>query len=164
MFLANELVEIAARAMSPGTNDPFTAINCMDWLSGAFSLLAKREPPAFHQYDDKGKLRMVSNPVTFLTFLHDNINRLRPYVATDRNAALHLQSIYGRLILGTGDKQLQALLIDLDTELLACARDHLGNLDIEKMQARHGVLLELRTGVDANMTLAHQHRWLGGSA
>ena len=31
LFLVNELVEIAGRALSPGVNDPFTAISCLDW-------------------------------------------------------------------------------------------------------------------------------------
>lgn len=31
-FIIDELVEIAARALSPGVNDPFTAITCLDWL------------------------------------------------------------------------------------------------------------------------------------
>lgn len=32
-FILNEFVEIATRALSPGVNDPFTAMQCIDWLS-----------------------------------------------------------------------------------------------------------------------------------
>ena len=42
-FLLDELVEIAARALSPGVNDPFTAVTCLDWLGAALSDLS----PAF---------------------------------------------------------------------------------------------------------------------
>ncbi|WP_237058415.1 DUF2254 domain-containing protein [Loktanella sp. M215] len=31
-FIADELVEMIARALSPGFNDPFTAMNCLNWL------------------------------------------------------------------------------------------------------------------------------------
>ncbi len=31
-FQINQLVEVAIRALSPGVNDPFTAMNCLDWL------------------------------------------------------------------------------------------------------------------------------------
>lgn len=31
-FLVDQLVEMLARALSPGVNDPFTAINCLNWM------------------------------------------------------------------------------------------------------------------------------------
>ena len=31
-YIADQLVEMIARALSPGFNDPFTAINCLNWL------------------------------------------------------------------------------------------------------------------------------------
>ena len=34
-FLVDELVEMLARALSPGVNDPFTAMNCLDWMYNA---------------------------------------------------------------------------------------------------------------------------------
>ncbi len=42
-FLIDELVEIALRALSPGINDPFTAINAMHWLGAATAELARRD-------------------------------------------------------------------------------------------------------------------------
>lgn len=41
-FLFDELVEIALRALSPGINDPFTAITSMHWLSAATAELGNR--------------------------------------------------------------------------------------------------------------------------
>jgi uncharacterized membrane protein len=32
-----QLTEIAARALSPGINDPFTAMGCIDWLTDALA-------------------------------------------------------------------------------------------------------------------------------
>ena len=34
-FIADQLVEMVALALSPGINDPFTAINCLNWLTAA---------------------------------------------------------------------------------------------------------------------------------
>jgi uncharacterized membrane protein len=45
-FLIDELVEIAARALSPGVNDPFTAVTCLDWMGAALSELAVRDLPS----------------------------------------------------------------------------------------------------------------------
>lgn len=37
-FGVRQLSEIAARALSPGINDPYTAMACLDWMTDAFSL------------------------------------------------------------------------------------------------------------------------------
>lgn len=42
-FSLHQLVEIAVRALSPGINDPFTAIACVDRLGSALCRLARRD-------------------------------------------------------------------------------------------------------------------------
>ncbi len=42
-FLIDELVEIGLRALSPGINDPFTAITALHWLGAATSDIGKRD-------------------------------------------------------------------------------------------------------------------------
>ncbi|MEO0771964.1 MAG: DUF2254 domain-containing protein [Pseudomonadota bacterium] len=37
LFLAEQQVEMIARALSPGVNDPFTAINCLNWLTAGLA-------------------------------------------------------------------------------------------------------------------------------
>ncbi len=59
-FAIDQLVEIAVRALSPGVNDPFTAINCVDRLGAALVTLARREIPSTHRIDDEGRLRLVA--------------------------------------------------------------------------------------------------------
>ncbi len=41
-FAVHQLVEIALRALSPGVNDPYTAVNCIDRLAAALCVLADR--------------------------------------------------------------------------------------------------------------------------
>lgn len=36
-FLADQLVEMIGIALSPGVNDPFTAVNCINWLGAALA-------------------------------------------------------------------------------------------------------------------------------
>ena len=45
-FSFQQLVEIAVRALSPGINDPFTAIACVDRLGSALCRLARRDMPS----------------------------------------------------------------------------------------------------------------------
>ena len=42
-FSIDELVEIALRALSPGINDPFTAITCLHWIAAALASLGGRD-------------------------------------------------------------------------------------------------------------------------
>lgn len=60
-----ELVEIAVRALSPGINDPFTAMTCLDYLSGALGQIATRKLPSPLRLSESGKLRAIAEPITF---------------------------------------------------------------------------------------------------
>ena len=63
-FAIDQLVEIAARALSPGINDPFTAIACVDRLGSALARLAQR--PAVHAAGGpNGRPRIIAAPVSF---------------------------------------------------------------------------------------------------
>ncbi len=83
LFLVNQLVEVAARALSPGVNDPFTATTCIDWLTAALGHLAGRAIPNPHRYDDEGNLRIVAPEVDFDDFAEAMFGQLRP-VRTSR--------------------------------------------------------------------------------
>ena len=54
-----ELVEVAVRALSPGINDPFTAIACIDYLGNSLAKLALRPPPETVLPDPDGQVRVL---------------------------------------------------------------------------------------------------------
>jgi uncharacterized membrane protein len=58
-FAIAQIVEIAMRAMSPGINDPNTALTCVNWISEALRKLAERPPGGPFHFDAKGKLRVI---------------------------------------------------------------------------------------------------------
>jgi uncharacterized membrane protein len=97
MFLVDELVEVAARALSPGVNDPVTAMTCLDWLSAAAARLGRRAMPSGYRYDGDGALRIIADPVTYGGYAEAAFGRLRPYVETDANAASHMMDRLGEL-------------------------------------------------------------------
>jgi uncharacterized membrane protein len=78
-FSIDQLTEIAVRALSPGINDPFTAIRCIDQLSAALCHLAQRELPTPYRYDDRGQLRVVAKSITFADVLDTAFNQIRQY-------------------------------------------------------------------------------------
>lgn len=59
-FPISQLVEIAIRALSPGINDTFTALACVDRLTSFLSRFARRKIPSPYRYDDEGRLRIVA--------------------------------------------------------------------------------------------------------
>lgn len=82
-FPLDQLVEIALRALSPGINDPFTAVRCIDRLSAGLSCLAEREFPSRYRYDEDGELRVIAEPVTFEHLVNIAFNQIRHYGKSD---------------------------------------------------------------------------------
>jgi uncharacterized membrane protein len=78
-FLVDQLVEIAVRALSPGVNDPFTAIRCIDRLGSALCRLARREIPSPYRFDEHDQLRVIAPGVTFPALLDAAFNQIREY-------------------------------------------------------------------------------------
>lgn len=88
-FLIDELVEVGTRALSPGVNDPFTAITCLDWLGAALSEAARRGLPSPYRLDDSGNVRVIAKPISFAGYVERSLGQFRQYLATDKNACLH---------------------------------------------------------------------------
>jgi uncharacterized membrane protein len=78
-FALNQLVEIAVRALSPGINDPFTAISCIDYLGAALAGIAERQLPEPHHFDDGGRLRVVAAPYSDAELVTLVIEPIRDY-------------------------------------------------------------------------------------
>ncbi len=89
-FPINQLVEIAMRALSPGINDPFTAMRCVDRLCAGLCHLVQREFPSPYRYDDDNKLRIIAEPVTFAGMVNDAFNQIRQYGRSDAAVTIHL--------------------------------------------------------------------------
>lgn len=78
-FAMDQLVEIAVRALSPGVNDPFTALGCIDRLGSALVRILEREFPDPLRYDDAGNLRVVAAYVGFGGVVDAAFNQIRQY-------------------------------------------------------------------------------------
>jgi uncharacterized membrane protein len=80
-FAVDQLVEIAVRALSPGINDPFTAMICIHRLGEALSYLAGRSIPSAHRYDQDKSLRIITYPADFRAVADAAFNQIRQYGA-----------------------------------------------------------------------------------
>lgn len=81
-FAINQIVEVAVRALSPGINDPYTAITCVDNLSAIMSKLARTPFPYKHRYDSKGNLRLIVDILTFEGMLDTAYNQIRQFAGS----------------------------------------------------------------------------------
>lgn len=84
-FTLNEFVEVATRALSPGVNDPFTAMQCIDWLSVGLVQLSQRKMPSAYRTDPDGDVRVITTEVTYADFVASMLGQLVPYVKRDEN-------------------------------------------------------------------------------
>jgi uncharacterized membrane protein len=78
-FAVNQLVEMAVRALSPGINDPFTAMACVDHLGSALCRLAARDMPSPYRYDRQNQLRLILRADTFREVVDAAFNQIRQY-------------------------------------------------------------------------------------
>lgn len=72
-----ELVETGVRALSPGVNDPFTAINVIDYLAAIMRRLAKADWPGDLLEDAGGTPRVELRGFTFANMLDAGFDQLR---------------------------------------------------------------------------------------
>jgi uncharacterized membrane protein len=78
-FVLTELVEIAVRALSPGINDPMTAMLCTDRLGAALAKVAARPAPSARRYSEDGQLRIVAKHYGFRGLADAAFNQIRQY-------------------------------------------------------------------------------------
>lgn len=162
-FQFNQLVEVAMRALSPGVNDPFTAMNCMDWLQFALETCAVRELPDAFRYDDDGRLRIVAEPETFSAFTSLVFDQLRPYVSQDRNAAVHMMEMLAKLSITVPDNPRRRLLLRQASALRRACKQHLSDADgLRLLTERHRTLIWLLRDTEFRQHVLRTGNWIGG--
>lgn len=89
-FAINQLIEVAARALSPGVNEPFTAISCIDRLGASMCRLARRKIPSPYRHDDSGTLRVIAQPVTFVGIVDVSFSQIRQHARSSAAVTIRL--------------------------------------------------------------------------
>jgi uncharacterized membrane protein len=89
-FSLQQLVEIALRALSPGINDPFTAVACVDRLESALCRLARRDMPSPYRFDGHGQLRLVTLGDTFAGIVDAAFNQIRQNARSNPAVAIRM--------------------------------------------------------------------------
>ncbi|HET9066153.1 MAG TPA: DUF2254 domain-containing protein [Gemmatimonadales bacterium] len=96
-FAVHQLVEVAVRALSPGINDPFTAISCVDRLGAALGRLATRPMPSGVHLGGTREVRLVMPVSDFEGVADAAFNQIRQYARTDVAVTLRLLEVIAQV-------------------------------------------------------------------
>ncbi|MDY7099347.1 MAG: DUF2254 domain-containing protein [Pseudomonadota bacterium] len=87
-FLIDELVEIGLRALSPGINDPFTAITVLHWLGACISEVGRRDLRKDICDGDADDCPVIPLPDTFEHYLNRSFGSIRNAVSSSPSASV----------------------------------------------------------------------------
>ncbi|MCT2559476.1 DUF2254 domain-containing protein [Tsuneonella sp. YG55] len=137
-FLIDELVEIGLRALSPGINDPFTAITAIHWLGAATARIGARDlRMRINAADDEGEDLVIPMNDDYAHFLARGFGAIRSGVATNRIAALVMLDALRDAGSTLDDESRRKDLERQGDLLLEQARIHLSGPEIREVEARH---------------------------
>jgi uncharacterized membrane protein len=139
-FPLDELVEIALRALSPGVNDPFTAITAVHWLGAATAELGQRPLGTQPRCDEDGLPRVYPINDGFAHFLSRGFGAARGALATSSIAAQVALEALGRAA-ATLDDSRSAMLLGEANQLLAQAELALVGPELDSVRARHAAIM-----------------------
>jgi len=137
-FLIDELVEIGLRALSPGINDPFTAITALHWLGAASSELAKRDlVRVIGGKYDTGSERLILRNDGFAHYVSRGFGTMRSGVATSPAAALVALEVIAETASTISDETREAILRQEGERLILQVREALSGPDLDLVEARY---------------------------
>ncbi|MFC2187056.1 DUF2254 domain-containing protein [Fulvivirgaceae bacterium LMO-SS25] len=96
-YSIDQLVEIAVRALSPGVNDPTTAITCIDHLSSALSVIALRQFPPNNYMDSDEQLRVIAKPFSFTGMFNTAFDQIRQNGNNTEAVCVRLLQVFEKL-------------------------------------------------------------------
>lgn len=97
-FSIHQLVEVALRALSPGINDPFTAVAVLDRLTLSLRLLMDRGPARSRFADDKDIVRVVTPVSTFEGLTDAAFNQIRQVANGNEAILIRMADNIGQLL------------------------------------------------------------------
>lgn len=123
-FLIEELQQISVRALSPGINDPYTAINSIDWLGACVGEAMHEGARPIRYHDKHDTLRVLIPAFDFVQLCAYVFDDLRPHVCRDLVVTLSIADLFNRLIVCAGTHDCRNTLISHQRTYLTSALQH----------------------------------------
>lgn len=96
-FAVRQLVEVALRALSPGVQDPYTAMACLDWIGASLARLGERGLPPPWRRDDEGRVRVLLDAPDMAGVVDAALQQIRQAAADDLAVVLRLLETIARV-------------------------------------------------------------------
>lgn len=140
-FLIDELVEIGLRALSPGINDPFTAVTALHWLGAATAELGGRN--LVKDICDGDDENCPVHPVTddFKHFVQRGFGAIRSAVATSPIASKIMLDVLRDAALTLNGRKRRELLLGEAAQLREQARLALEGPDRREVEERFDAIM-----------------------
>ena len=139
-----QLNQLAARALSPGINDPGTAITCIDWFSMALTHIIDRDLPGNVFHGQSGRVRLLLRSNTFAGILKAVYAPLRQFSQASIPVSIALLESLVRLAEMTNRvERLQLLRRHGQLILEQIEASSLADYDIRDVRQRHSKLLRV---------------------
>ncbi|HSO68735.1 MAG TPA: DUF2254 domain-containing protein [Arachnia sp.] len=107
-FAEQQVVELAVRALSPGTNDPYTAINAVEEVAAGVLTAVARSDTGTILVDDDGAPRLYLRPVRAAEIVDMPFEHLRPYALNTRIVLEALVDLAARIRVAAVDPEVAA--------------------------------------------------------
>ncbi|WAT19208.1 DUF2254 domain-containing protein [Aurantiacibacter sp. MUD11] len=139
-FLIDELVEIGLRALSPGINDPFTAVTSLHWLGAATAELGCRRLVKDVCGDGEDDCPVLPKPDDFAHYVRRGFGAIRSAVATSPIAAKIMLETLRNAAATITAPQRRLLLLEEAKYLLQQSRLALSGPDLREVEERYAEL------------------------
>lgn len=134
----SQINQLAARALSPGVNDPGTAITCIDWLTLALAEVIDGELVGGIHLDARDQPRLLARGIGFAGLAKAIYTPLRQYAQTDLAVCIRLlESLCGLAQLTRRRDRLSQLQHHGDLVVDGLARLELPRADMLDVQRRY---------------------------
>ncbi len=144
-FGIRQLVEIAMRGLSPGINDPFTAMDCIDYLGAGLQIALQRRLPASYHYDEKGELRLIASVSDYAGIVDAAFNEIRQFGSEHCNVSCRILEAIIRCLKQPIRAEARAALIRQADLVKDAALSQLkAGYDREAIESRYEVILKLK--------------------
>lgn len=134
LFALSQQTDIAVRALSPGINDPFTAMHCLDMLAEAFCRVLGRRLPSTERFDDESQLRIVARAVPFAEMIETSLGVIRQYARTSPTVTIKILEVAGALATWVRRPADRQALLDQVDAVASDAYSEIGQHDVARVR------------------------------
>jgi uncharacterized membrane protein len=137
-----QLIDVAVRAMSPGINDPYTAVQAIDHLTVLLARLAREGVPRFVRYDDDGAVLVAAPSPDLFTYLSLVCDQVRRYGGQEPVVAVRLMKMLRDVSASAPDEVQPRLRAEVERLLEHAEKNAKETDDLEPVRAEAKTALE----------------------